>query len=90
MIFRMPADADRSHGLRKSIGGFTTVLLVSQEKVTFALSHTARMLTVAAPLTGMAEALAAARRDPIGLVAMQQTKAEKPSMATLKVRSSQK
>ena len=65
-------------------------LMVSQDRVTFALSRGGQVMKVEAPLTGMAEALAAARRDPIGLVATQQAKAEKPSMATLKLRSSQR
>ena len=115
MVLRMPGDADRSFGLRMSIGPFTTVLLpqpadcsasecrmiapfetplrtlmVSQDRVTFALSRGGQVLKVEAPLTGMAEALAAARRDPIGLVATQQAKAEKPSMSALKLRSSQR
>jgi invasion protein IalB len=115
MIFRIPGDADRSFGLRISIGAFTTILLpqpgdcsasecrmiapfetplrtlmVSQEKVTFGLSRAGQALKIEAPLTGMSEALAAARRDPIGLVATQQAKAEKPSMSALKLRSSQR
>lgn len=115
MILRIPADADRSYGLRMSIGAFTTILtpqpsdcsasecrmiapfetplrtlMVSQERVTFALSRAGETLKIEAPLTGMADALAAARRDPIGLIATQQVKAEKPGTSTLKLRTSLK
>jgi invasion protein IalB len=64
-------------------------LMVSQAKVTFALAREGQTLTIEAPLDGMSEALATARRDPIGLLATQKAKTPKPSMAALKLRASQ-
>jgi invasion protein IalB len=88
-----PQPGDCSGSECRMIAPFETplrTLMVSQEKVTFALARGGQALKIEAPLAGMAEALAAARRDPIGLVATQQAKAEKPSMSALKLRSSQK
>jgi hypothetical protein len=65
-------------------------LIASQQMVTFTLSRAGQLLKIDAPLAGMSEALAAARRDPIGLIATQQAKAEKPTMTALKLRTSQK
>lgn len=64
-------------------------LIVAQSKVTFALTREGQTLKIEAPLDGMSEALATARRDPIGLLATQKAKTPKPSMAALKLRSSQ-
>jgi hypothetical protein len=47
-------------------------------------------LKIEAPLASVAEAMAAARRDPIGLLTAQQAKAENPAMSALKVRIGQK
>ena len=115
MILRFPSDADRTYGLRMTIGAFTTVvtpqpqdcspsecrmiapfetplraLMGAQAKVVFTLTREGQTLKIDAPLAGMAEALDAARRDPIGLIATQQAKTPKPTMAALKLRPSQK
>ena len=115
MILRIPSDADRSYGLRMSIGAFTTILvpqpqdcgpaecrmiapfetplrtlMMSQKQISFSLTRDGQTLKIDAPLAGMAEALDAARRDPIGLIATQQAKLPKPSMAALKLRRGQK
>lgn len=88
-----PQPSDCSPSDCRMVAPFETPLrslMVSQSKVSFTLTRGGQTLKVDAPLDGMAEALDAARRDPIGLLATQKPKAPKPSIAGLKLRLSQK
>jgi invasion protein IalB len=88
-----PQPGDCSASECRMVAPFETplrTLMVSQAKVTFALTREGQTLKIEAPLAGMAEALDAARKDPIGLIATQKPKAPKPSMASLKLRTSQR
>jgi len=46
-------------------------LMVSQQKIIFSLARNGQTLQIEAPLAGLSEALDVARRDPIGLLAVQ-------------------
>jgi invasion protein IalB len=50
-------------------------LMVSQQKITFAVMRDGQVLQIDAPLAGLSEALDMARRDPIGLLAAQRLSA---------------
>lgn len=62
-------------------------MIASQKQVTFSFMRGKEIFRIDAPLAGLAEALDAARRDPVGLVAVQQAaahaQAKKPAVTAM-------
>jgi invasion protein IalB len=56
-------------------------MIASQKQVTFSFMRAKEIFRIDAPLAGLSEALDAARRDPVGLVAVQQAAAHASAAA---------